>query len=211
MATVASFPKIICRVKALYAFSSTETSSLSFEKGDFIDVLSQLDSGWWDGWCNGKRGWFPSNYVQLVDSISNSLNTRPLPQPPQQRQPQHYGANSMKNMNIDHDNTNKQIIYQDEEENLPEGWKLQIAEDGHTKFYFNQHTGGLRWNHPGISDSDEEREDSITEEEEHENTIMNDYDFGHSTPVEEREEYHHQPQPPIPQQAQASNEQVSNS
>ncbi|OAD08561.1 hypothetical protein MUCCIDRAFT_136130, partial [Mucor lusitanicus CBS 277.49] len=63
MATTAKFPKIICRVKALYAFSSTEKSSLSFEKGEYIEVLSQLDSGWWDGWCRGNRGWFPSNYV----------------------------------------------------------------------------------------------------------------------------------------------------
>ena len=67
MATTAKFPKIICRVKALYAFYSTEKSSLSFEKDEYIDVLSQLDSGWWDGWCKGNRGWFPSNYVQIVE------------------------------------------------------------------------------------------------------------------------------------------------
>ncbi|KAG0191355.1 hypothetical protein DFQ28_000368 [Apophysomyces sp. BC1034] len=56
-----------------------EQSSLNFEKDEYIDVLNQLDSGWWDGWCNGMRGWFPSNYVEIVsvnpamaDSLKNN-------------------------------------------------------------------------------------------------------------------------------------------
>ncbi|KAI8141357.1 ras guanine nucleotide exchange factor domain-containing protein [Fennellomyces sp. T-0311] len=64
---MASMPKILCTVRALHPFQSPEQSSLSFEKGDFIDVLAQLESGWWDGWCNGARGWFPSNYVEMVN------------------------------------------------------------------------------------------------------------------------------------------------
>ncbi|KAI9007925.1 ras guanine nucleotide exchange factor domain-containing protein [Phycomyces nitens] len=58
-------------------FSDKETSSLNFEKDDYIDVLTQLDSGWWDGWCNGSRGWFPSNYVEIVP-----IETRELPPQP---------------------------------------------------------------------------------------------------------------------------------
>ncbi|KAI9299747.1 SH3 domain-containing protein, partial [Cunninghamella echinulata] len=50
-------------VRALYAFRSNDKSSLEFEQGDIIEVLNQLQSGWWDGWCKGSRGWFPSNYV----------------------------------------------------------------------------------------------------------------------------------------------------
>ncbi|KAI7877714.1 ras GEF [Lichtheimia hyalospora FSU 10163] len=64
---MATFPKIICRVRAIYPFSSKEPASLSFDKDDYIDVLAQLDSGWWDGWCGGSRGWFPSNYVEIVE------------------------------------------------------------------------------------------------------------------------------------------------
>ena len=45
-----SMPKILCTVRALHPFHSPEQSSLSFDKGDFIDVLAQLESGWWDGW-----------------------------------------------------------------------------------------------------------------------------------------------------------------
>lgn len=43
-------PKIICRVQALYTFYSEENTCLNFEQGDQIDVLSKLESGWWNGW-----------------------------------------------------------------------------------------------------------------------------------------------------------------
>ncbi|KAL9553336.1 hypothetical protein MBANPS3_003335 [Mucor bainieri] len=59
---------ILCRVQALYAFRSNDPSSLSFNQDDFIDVLNKLPSGWWDGLCNGTRGWFPSNYVKIIAS-----------------------------------------------------------------------------------------------------------------------------------------------
>ncbi|KAI7905570.1 SH3 domain-containing protein, partial [Cokeromyces recurvatus] len=63
---------LLCRVQALYPFESDDPSSLKFEEGDFIDVLTKLPSGWWDGWCNGNRGWFPSNYVKTVEDYSNT-------------------------------------------------------------------------------------------------------------------------------------------
>ncbi|KAI9493737.1 ras guanine nucleotide exchange factor domain-containing protein [Zychaea mexicana] len=66
---------VICRVCALYPYVSTDASSLSFEQGAVIDVLAQLDSGWWDGWCNGKRGWFPSNYVQVIPEDTSNIES----------------------------------------------------------------------------------------------------------------------------------------
>jgi hypothetical protein len=60
-------PIVICRVRALFPFQSTDQSSLCFKKGDYIEVLAQLETGWWDGWCDGNRGWFPSNYVEVID------------------------------------------------------------------------------------------------------------------------------------------------
>jgi son of sevenless-like protein len=53
-------------VRALYDYSTDDPTSLSFRAGDIIQVLKQLDSGWWDGIVNGQRGWFPSNYCILV-------------------------------------------------------------------------------------------------------------------------------------------------
>lgn len=50
MSALQMLPKILCQVQALYSYHSEDHTSLSFEKGDQIDVLAKLDSGWWDGW-----------------------------------------------------------------------------------------------------------------------------------------------------------------
>lgn len=52
--------------RALYDYQSTDSSSLSFRRGEIIEVLTQLESGWWDGLLGEERGWFPSNYVQPI-------------------------------------------------------------------------------------------------------------------------------------------------
>jgi son of sevenless len=49
-------------VRALYDYDADDQTSLSFRQGDIIHVLTQLESGWWDGVINDVRGWFPSNY-----------------------------------------------------------------------------------------------------------------------------------------------------
>ena len=52
--------------RALYDYQTNDSSSLSFNKGDIIEVLTRLESGWWDGLLNDERGWFPSNYVTVI-------------------------------------------------------------------------------------------------------------------------------------------------
>src|SRR5436305_10389321 len=53
-------------VRALYNYDADDQTSLSFRQGDVIHVLTQLESGWWDGVINDVRGWFPSNYCAVV-------------------------------------------------------------------------------------------------------------------------------------------------
>ena len=36
---------------------------LTFQAGQVIRVINRDGSGWWDGELDGRRGWFPSNYV----------------------------------------------------------------------------------------------------------------------------------------------------
>ncbi|GAP87809.1 hypothetical protein SAMD00023353_2801520 [Rosellinia necatrix] len=55
-------------VRALYDYEADDRTSLSFHEGDIIQVITQLESGWWDGVINGVRGWFPSNYCQIIAS-----------------------------------------------------------------------------------------------------------------------------------------------
>lgn len=52
--------------RALYDYQSQDDSSLSFHKGDVIEVLTRLETGWWDGLLGDERGWFPSNYVAVI-------------------------------------------------------------------------------------------------------------------------------------------------
>ncbi|KAK2762933.1 hypothetical protein FQN53_007415 [Emmonsiellopsis sp. PD_33] len=53
-------------VRALYNYTADDHTSLSFRQGDIIQVLNQLDTGWWDGVMGDVRGWFPSNYCAVV-------------------------------------------------------------------------------------------------------------------------------------------------
>jgi son of sevenless-like protein len=61
-------------VRALYDYEADDRTSLSFHEGDVIQVITQLESGWWDGVINGVRGWFPSNYCQVIAGPDDPLD-----------------------------------------------------------------------------------------------------------------------------------------
>lgn len=73
-------------VEAMYDFEAVEDGGLSFGKGDLIQVLNKLPSGWWDGVAlkSKVRGWFPSNYVKEYKSPSSQQ----LPPPPPEKSPE---------------------------------------------------------------------------------------------------------------------------
>lgn len=48
-----------------YSPHQQNATCLSFRAGQVIHVLNKDPSGWWDGELEGRRGWFPSNYVNL--------------------------------------------------------------------------------------------------------------------------------------------------
>lgn len=55
-------------VRALYDYEADDRIILSFHEGDVIQVITQLESGWWDGVINSVRGWFPSNFCQIIST-----------------------------------------------------------------------------------------------------------------------------------------------
>ncbi|KAE8346456.1 hypothetical protein BDV24DRAFT_81133 [Aspergillus arachidicola] len=58
-------------VRAMYDYDADDHTSLSFQRGDIIQVLNQLETGWWDGVINNSvRGWFPSNYCTIITDLS---------------------------------------------------------------------------------------------------------------------------------------------
>lgn len=65
------FATLFCR--ALYNYDAQDASALSFRQGDIIEVLTQQPSGWWDGLLGDERGWFPSNYVEVISDEEADL------------------------------------------------------------------------------------------------------------------------------------------
>ncbi|KAI0014163.1 ras GEF [Xylariaceae sp. FL0662B] len=133
-------------VRALYDYEADDRTSLSFHEGDVIQVITQLESGWWDGVINGVRGWFPSNYCQIITSPEE------LPEPLQNDEGDH-GDDELEDQVVyeeefdDGDNSD-----QDDLNGLPlEGtrpvrksgadfWIPQATPDGRL-FYYNTMTG----------------------------------------------------------------------
>ena|SRR5258707_6511967 len=62
-------------VLAMHDFvpAATNVQCLSFRAGQVIRVHNRDPTGWWDGELEGRRGWFPSNYVS--NHVSGSAQT----------------------------------------------------------------------------------------------------------------------------------------
>ena len=47
-------------------YFSADDTEITFDPGDLITDLEQIDSGWWQGrGPDGSFGMFPANYVEL--------------------------------------------------------------------------------------------------------------------------------------------------
>ena len=53
-------------VKALYDYTAGDADELSFDDGDIITNVEDVDDGWAAGDCNGKHGLFPTNFVERI-------------------------------------------------------------------------------------------------------------------------------------------------
>jgi hypothetical protein len=52
---------------ARYAFTAQKEKDLTFNVGDLITIEKKRQNGWWIGTLsNGKRGYFPNNYVEVM-------------------------------------------------------------------------------------------------------------------------------------------------
>ncbi|CAI5798512.1 unconventional myosin-Ie-like isoform X1 [Podarcis lilfordi] len=52
--------------RALYAYDAQDTDELSFNANEFIEIIKEDRSGWWQGRIRGKEGLFPGNYVEKI-------------------------------------------------------------------------------------------------------------------------------------------------
>lgn len=65
-------PLSVCQVIALYDYTAANSDEMSFTKGQVIGVLDKNNPDWWKGELNGVTGLFPTNYVKMTTSDSDS-------------------------------------------------------------------------------------------------------------------------------------------
>ncbi|OWM87701.1 SH3 domain-containing protein 3 isoform X1 [Punica granatum] len=61
--------------EAMHPFSAETEKELSLEVGDYVVVRKVSPSGWSEGECKGKAGWFPSAYVEKRQRVPTSNGT----------------------------------------------------------------------------------------------------------------------------------------
>ncbi len=52
--------------KALYDFEAENEEELDFKEGQTIKLMAKLDENWLEGETNGRRGRFPTTYVEIL-------------------------------------------------------------------------------------------------------------------------------------------------
>jgi len=54
------------KARALYSYVATAETELTFNEGDQLIITNQDDDSWWYAELNGRAGFVPNNYVQLL-------------------------------------------------------------------------------------------------------------------------------------------------
>jgi son of sevenless-like protein len=133
-------------VRALYDYDADDRTSLSFRQGDIIQVITQLESGWWDGVINGVRGWFPSNYCAVLQRPNDELeDDRNGGDTEDERDTQSLGGTDYTNSDTESLSGNDTILPIErneppKKEEEAAYWIPQATPDGRL-YYFNTMTG----------------------------------------------------------------------
>ena len=67
-------------VKVLFDYDAEQDDELNLKVGDVVTKVLIQDGGWWEGELRGKRGMFPENFVERIQSVRD--DTPPVPHPP---------------------------------------------------------------------------------------------------------------------------------
>lgn len=55
--------------QALYDFEAENPGEIGFREGDIINLTQRVDENWFEGAIDGKKGYFPVSYVQVLVNI----------------------------------------------------------------------------------------------------------------------------------------------
>ncbi|MCJ8745898.1 hypothetical protein PDJAM_G00135730 [Pangasius djambal] len=65
------------RCKAAFSYIPQNEDELELKNGDIIEVLGEVEEGWWEGCLNGRTGMFPSNFTIELPADTEDLATPP--------------------------------------------------------------------------------------------------------------------------------------
>eukprot|EP00833_Pecoramyces_ruminatium_P005939 jgi/Orpsp1_1/1179971/evm.model.c7180000071630.1 len=135
---------MLTHVEAKFDFCGQDDSQLSFKQGDIIQVISRLDSGWWDGICNGERGWFPSNYVTET-YVEENQTVQWYPQLDSQGN-QYYVNSQTQEISYEYPliKTLNDTMSNSSKEHLPKNWGVKYTQDNRP-YYYNKETDETCW------------------------------------------------------------------
>ncbi|XP_067896481.1 SH3 domain-containing kinase-binding protein 1 [Heterodontus francisci] len=65
------------RCQVAFSYAPQNEDELELKIGEVIEVLGEVEEGWWEGILNGKSGMFPSNFVkELPDEQEETASTQ---------------------------------------------------------------------------------------------------------------------------------------
>lgn len=70
-------PQRWCKVN--FNYSPEQVDELKLQAGEIVEVIKEIEDGWWLGKKDGQLGAFPSNFVELLDSEPPSLGNSDMP------------------------------------------------------------------------------------------------------------------------------------
>ncbi|KAL4667937.1 hypothetical protein H8959_006626 [Pygathrix nigripes] len=59
-------PQRWCKVN--FNYSPEQADELKLQAGEIVEMIKEIEDGWWLGKKNGQLGAFPSNFVELLDT-----------------------------------------------------------------------------------------------------------------------------------------------
>ena len=75
-------PSLTTRAVAKFKYAGVHGDDLSLDEGDVLVVLEKASDGWWRGQKGTRIGWFPSNYVEELETKQPAqLQAKPQPPP----------------------------------------------------------------------------------------------------------------------------------
>ncbi|XP_015420363.1 PREDICTED: SH3 domain-containing kinase-binding protein 1 isoform X3 [Myotis davidii] len=62
------------RCQVAFSYLPQNDDELELKVGDIIEVVGEVEEGWWEGVLNGKTGMFPSNFIKELSGESDDLS-----------------------------------------------------------------------------------------------------------------------------------------